>query len=132
MSMATFCASGRAERVKGVVHGAAGTIIGIMAVYNAVAWWHRRERHLGVNAVVYTAGLALEVYQTSRHLRRCTETPNETASIARGDGVAAHHESDAEPCACGDGFCWCGGAESQVSGFAEALRRAGLEAIPAG
>lgn len=116
--METFCTSGEAERVKGAVHGAAGTLVGVMAVYNAVAWWYRRERHLGVNAVLYTAGFLWEVYQTNRHLRRRIHVGTETfrAHHSNGNGTRAVH--DVEPCTCGEGFCWCGGAESMAGGLA--------------
>jgi hypothetical protein len=67
VTVETFCTSGQAERVKGSVHAAAGTIVGAMAVYNAVAWCYRRERHLGWNAIIYSIGFAWEAYQTSRH-----------------------------------------------------------------
>ena len=104
MTVATFCKSGEAEQIKGSFHAAASAIVGVMAIYNAVAWWHRRERHLGVNAAVYAAGFALEVYQTRRHLIRPAEPTPQPGLIA--------------PCECGDGFCWCGSAESQVLRFA--------------
>lgn len=111
MTVATFCSSGQAERVKGAVHGAAGAIVGAMALYNAVAWWYRRERHLGINAALYAAGFAWELYQTNRHLQR------------RPAPVIAMTPPPApvEACECGDGFCWCGGAESEAS----TLRRVG-------
>jgi hypothetical protein len=64
----TFCTSGEREGVKGTVHGAACLIASTMALYNAVAWCLRRERHLGVNAVVYTLAVGWEVKQTCHHL----------------------------------------------------------------
>lgn len=114
MTVATFCTSGEAERIKGGFHAAAGALVGLMAVYNAVAWWHRRERHLGVNAVMYAAGFAVEVYQTRRHLTRRPETPE---TLSQGPRL---RPSEPDPCECGDGFCWCGSAESKVVQFAEA------------
>ena len=111
MTVETFCTSGQAERFKGSVHAAAGTIVGAMAVYNAVAWCYRRERHLGWNAIIYGMGFFWEAYQTSRHFRKPThprlavvETP--PARIAQN-------------CACDEGLCWCG-AEEEVGGQAEA------------
>lgn len=65
-----FCSSGRAEGVKGTVHAIAGVLLGIMAVYNAAAFLFRRERHLGINAAVYTGLTYFEVRQTRRHWRR--------------------------------------------------------------
>jgi hypothetical protein len=128
VTVATFCTSGEAERIKGGFHAAAGALVGLMAVYNAVAWWHRRERHLGVNAVMYAAGFAVEVYQTRRHLSRHpepqrmpAESPRKSAEIARKTAERSRTlAAEPEPCECGDGFCWCGRAESQAVHFAEA------------
>jgi hypothetical protein len=66
----TFCTSGEREGVKGAVHAAGGTLAAVMAVYNIAAWCYRRERHLGINAIVYTAAILWEIKQTSRHLER--------------------------------------------------------------
>ena len=66
-----FCSSGQREGIKGTVHGAACVIAATMAAYNIAAWYFRRERHLGTNAVVYTLAVAWEAKQTMRHLRRC-------------------------------------------------------------
>lgn len=109
MTAATFCTPGQAERVKGGVHAVAGTVAGLMAVYNTVAWWYRRERHLGMNAVIYTAGFAFEVYQTSRHFRH----PAPSEDVVTAPALAA-----VEPCECGDGFCWCGGADCSIGAVA--------------
>lgn len=70
MTVKTFCSSGKAEFVKGGVHAAAGAIVGVMAVYNGVAWCFRRERHLRWNTIFYTAALAFEIHQTRRHFKR--------------------------------------------------------------
>ena len=66
-----FCASGEREGIKGAVHGAACLIAATMAAYNAAAWCFRRERHLGMNAVVYSLAVGWEIKQTLHHLRRC-------------------------------------------------------------
>ena len=52
---------------KGAGHAVTGVLAGGMAVYNAAAWWYRRERHLAINAVVYLALTALEVKQVAKH-----------------------------------------------------------------
>jgi hypothetical protein len=66
-----------------------------------------------VNTVIYTAGFAWEVYQTSRHFRR-PEVPR--IELARppvlAEAAIARIAPAAEPCQCGEGFCWCGTAES--------------------
>jgi hypothetical protein len=124
VTVQTFCTSGQAERVKGGVHAAAGAIVGVMAVYNAVAWWYRRERHLGWNTVIYGAGFAWELYQTSRHFRRPAHLPADRLNAPVLVHSAARVASGAEMCECGDGFCWCGGAEVGGEGrLAPALPR---------
>jgi hypothetical protein len=67
----TFCRSGENEVVKGAVHGAGCLLAGLMAAYNIAAWGYRRERHLGVNAVVYSLATVWEWKQTAHHLVRC-------------------------------------------------------------
>jgi hypothetical protein len=39
-------------------------------MYNGAAWWYRRERHLGINSVVYATAAAWEVVQVRRHWSR--------------------------------------------------------------
>ncbi|MGH9347697.1 MAG: hypothetical protein ACRD26_10575 [Vicinamibacterales bacterium] len=75
MTVKAFCSSGHAEPVKASVHAAAGTLLGVMAAYNGVAWCYRRERHLGWNAVIYVAALVWELRQTRRHFRRRAPQP---------------------------------------------------------
>jgi hypothetical protein len=41
-----------------------------MAAYNIAAWCYRRERHLGINAVVYSLAIMWEVKQTAHHIER--------------------------------------------------------------
>jgi hypothetical protein len=63
----TFTDSHEAQAIKGAVHGAAATLLIVMTVYNATAWWKRRERHLAVNTGIYLAGLGFELWQVHRH-----------------------------------------------------------------
>jgi len=73
-----FCASGSHEQVKCGVHGALGVLVALCASYNATAWWFRRDRHLRVNAILYTLALAWEAKQTRHHLEaiaRCRPSP---------------------------------------------------------
>jgi hypothetical protein len=67
----TFCASGNHEVVKCGVHGAVGILVALCATYNITAWCLRRDRHLQVNALVYTVAVAWELKQTIHHLRAC-------------------------------------------------------------
>ena len=64
-----LCTSGNHEVLKCGVHGAAGVIAGVMAAYNIAACCFRRDRHLRLNAVVYTLAVAYEIRQTLHHLR---------------------------------------------------------------
>jgi hypothetical protein len=64
----SFCASGNHEGVKCGVHAAAAFIVSLCAVYNATAWFYRRDRHLRLNAIVYTLAVAFELKQTLHHL----------------------------------------------------------------
>jgi len=66
----TFCTNGESEALKGAVHAAGGILAGLMAAYNIAAWCYRRERHLGVNAVVYTLAILWEIKQTAHHFVR--------------------------------------------------------------
>lgn len=63
-----FCASGNHEGVKCAVHAAAGLLVGVCAAYNITASLFRRDRHLRVNALVYTLAVAWELKQTLHHL----------------------------------------------------------------
>ena len=66
MTVNRFLRPGEGEMVKGSVHAAVCGLALICGVYNAAAWLTRRERHLGVNAVLY-AGLALWEASHVRH-----------------------------------------------------------------
>lgn len=84
----TFCTTGQSEAVKGAVHAAGGTLAVMMAAYNIAAWCYRRERHLGLNAVVYALAIAWELKQTTHHLRRCETT--QTVRIAEVSSETRH------------------------------------------
>ena len=64
-----FCSSGNHEGVKCAVHAAAGLIVGVCAAYNITASFYRRDRHLRINALVYTLAVAWELKQTIHHLK---------------------------------------------------------------
>ena len=72
----SFCASGSHEGVKCGVHASSAFIVSLCAVYNATAWFYRRDPHLRLNAIFYTLAVAFEIKQTLHHLGappRCTE-----------------------------------------------------------
>jgi hypothetical protein len=70
-----FCACGNHEGLKSGVHGAVGALVAMCAVYNVAAWCFRRDRHLGINAVVYTLATAWELKHTIHHLNACPTQP---------------------------------------------------------
>jgi hypothetical protein len=70
----TLCTSGQHELLKAGVHGAAGAIAGLMAAYNIAACCFRPERHLRVNAFVYTLLVVYELKHTSHHLKVLNST----------------------------------------------------------
>lgn len=69
MTPRTFCESGRCEPIKGAVHGV--MLIGAILCcgYNVSAFYYRRERHNGVNALVYGALAWLEIQHVRHHAR---------------------------------------------------------------
>jgi len=65
----SFCTSGEREELKGAVHALAGMVAVAMAAYNITAWHYRRQRHLGINSIIYSLAVAWEIKQTLHHLR---------------------------------------------------------------
>lgn len=65
-----LCTSGNHEGLKCGVHGAAVAIAALMAAYNIAACCFRPDRHLRVNAVVYTLAVGWEIKQTLHHFHR--------------------------------------------------------------
>jgi len=56
------------EELKLGVHAAALGIVAVCGAYNVAAWLSRRERHLVVNAVLYTALMVWEQQHVSHHM----------------------------------------------------------------
>jgi hypothetical protein len=78
-----LCTSGNHEGVKCAVHAAAGFMVGVCAAYNIAASFYRRDRHLRINAIVYTLAVAWEAKQTLHHLNAvsgCAPTDMKTAA----------------------------------------------------
>src|SRR3954453_18906496 len=59
---------GSCEPLKAGVHATALGLSAVMGLYNAAAWLSRREVHLAVNAVLYTALTAWEQKHVAHHL----------------------------------------------------------------
>ena len=85
--VATFCTSGEKEGLKGGVHAAACGLAVVMTAYNSAAWWYRRERHLGINSVLYVTAAAWEIVQVHRHWSRLAAMRR--AGISDGSRCAA-------------------------------------------
>ena len=62
---------GRCEPLKAAVHGVLFTTAAVCCAYNAAAWLRRRQRHLAVNTVIYTAAVFWERCHIAHHLRAC-------------------------------------------------------------
>jgi len=65
-----LCTSGNHEGLKCGVHGAAVALAAVMAAYNIAACFFRPDRHLRVNAIVYTLAVGWEIKQTLHHFNR--------------------------------------------------------------
>ena len=63
--------AGRCEPLKAAVHGVLFATAAVCAAYNGAAWLRRRQRHLAINAVIYTAAVLWERCHVAHHLRAC-------------------------------------------------------------
>src|SRR2546428_2120356 len=74
---------GTSEGLKAGVHATALGLAVVMGVYNAAAWLRRREPHLAVNAVLYTALMAWEQQHVAHHLaaRRAVQSADSNAMV---------------------------------------------------
>jgi hypothetical protein len=73
----SFCAKGNHETIKCGVHGAVGVLVGMCAVYNFTAWCFRRDRHLSINAAIYTLAVIWEFKHTVHHMEACVPVRSE-------------------------------------------------------
>ena len=64
-------AIGSCEPLKAAVHGVLMTTVAVCAAYNTAAWLKRRQRHLAINAVVYTLATIWERAHVVHHLSEC-------------------------------------------------------------
>ena len=68
---------GSFEALKLGVHAASLGLAVVMGAYNAAAWFRRREQHLAVNTVLYTALIALEQHHVAHHFALLRKAPRE-------------------------------------------------------
>lgn len=62
---------GRCEPLKAAVHGVVLAAVAVCALYNSAAWLKRRQRHLAINAVIYSAAVWWEHSHVMHHLAVC-------------------------------------------------------------
>ena len=62
---------GACEPLKAAVHGVLMATVAVCAAYNTAAWLKRRERHLAINAIVYTLATIWEHRHVVHHLIEC-------------------------------------------------------------
>jgi len=63
--------SGRCEPLKAAVHGVLLVTVSVCAAYNAAAWIKRRQPHLAINAIIYSAAALWERCHIAHHLAAC-------------------------------------------------------------
>ena len=59
---------GNSERLKAAVHGVALVTAAVCGGYNIAAWLVRRERHLAINGLFYSAAVMWEIVHVRHHL----------------------------------------------------------------
>ena len=67
---------GNCEELKLGVHGLALGVAALCGLYNAAAWLSRRERHLAVNAVLYSAWIVFEQRHVAHHFEEIRRPPS--------------------------------------------------------
>jgi hypothetical protein len=67
--------NGQCEPLKAAVHGVLMATVSVCAAYNTAAWLKRRQRHLAINAVIYSAAVWWERCHVLHHLRDCPAAP---------------------------------------------------------
>src|SRR4051812_37333290 len=72
--------SGECEPAKAAVHGLLMATVALCAAYNTAAWIKRRQTHLAINAIVYSAAIWWERCHVVHHLRAC---PDSTSTAPR-------------------------------------------------
>jgi len=65
--------SGECEPAKAAVHAVLMATAAVCAAYNAAAWIKRRQAHLAINAVIYSAAILWERCHIVHHLRACPD-----------------------------------------------------------
>ncbi len=79
---------GNCERLKTGVHAAVLGLAAVCGLYNAAAWLSRRQRHLGVNAVLYLALIAWEQRHVAHHLAALQQCRKPSEGAPQADAPA--------------------------------------------
>jgi hypothetical protein len=86
---------GNCEELKLGVHGLALGVAAVCGLYNAAAWLSRRERHLAVNAVLYSALIVFEHRHVAHHMEEIRRPPRTSGGVTN----ATTADEPAEPVA---------------------------------
>jgi len=74
---------GNCEELKLGVHGTALALAVVCGAYNTAAWLLRRERHLGINSLMYAALAIWEIQHVRHHwMARATHEPHQPVTPA--------------------------------------------------
>ena len=73
--------NGECEPTKAAVHGVLMATVAVCAAYNTAAWIKRRQTHLAINAIVYTAAVLWERCHVVHHLRSCRGSSSTVSSV---------------------------------------------------
>jgi hypothetical protein len=79
-SVSDMLDNGECEPTKAAVHGVLMATVAVCAAYNTAAWIKRRQTHLAINAVVYTAAIWWERCHVVHHLRSCSSSTTAPSS----------------------------------------------------
>jgi hypothetical protein len=88
----TVLQCGECETLKAGVHASALVLSAVMGLYNAAAWISRRDKHLAMNAVLYTVLAAWEQKHVAHHvklLKRVRTAPGAAPAIEPETRIAA-------------------------------------------
>ena len=80
---------GSCEPLKAAVHATTLALAVVMGLYNAAAWVRRRQRHLAINAILYTALVAFEREHVAHHLALCKDADDCTPKDDEPSATAA-------------------------------------------
>jgi hypothetical protein len=87
--------NGTRESLKAGIHAGALCLAAVMWTYNVAAWIQRRQPHLAVNALVYTALVLFEREHVRHHLAKPVSTAAASAALLVA-ATAASHVEDAQ------------------------------------